>query len=133
MKSLTGGKTLGYTKRLPNGPRPSAPLPPAESAEGVDGRFPAPIRNPEAWPPNYADGYNDALRLVTEEGFARPVAPSGVSDAMVEKFASSFYRRGQTYEPERIRAALEAAQPLCCYCGGALEQVRYVPDDEDEA
>ena len=22
---------------------------------------------------------------------------------------------------------------FCCYCGGALEQVRYVPDDEDEA
>lgn len=21
---------------------------------------------------------------------------------------------------------------FCCYCGGALEQVRYVPDDEDE-
>jgi hypothetical protein len=57
----------------------------ADRGEAVDGRFPAPIRNPEAWPPNYANGYNDALRLATEEGFARPrasAAPSGVSDAV---------------------------------------------------
>ena len=26
------------------------------------GEMPAPIGNPEAWPPNYADGYNDAVR-----------------------------------------------------------------------
>jgi hypothetical protein len=62
-----------------------ATTPPSPAESAVDGRFPAPIRNPEAWPPNYANGYNDALRLATEEGFARPrasAAPSGVSDAV---------------------------------------------------
>jgi hypothetical protein len=83
----------GPDGNLVDGPHPDwkrveyayAATPPSPAESAVDGRFPAPIRNPEAWPANYADGYNDALRLVTEEGFARPAAPSGVSDAMVER------------------------------------------------
>lgn len=43
--------------------------PPAHGdGEGDDpfGDMPAPIGNPEAWPPNYADGYNDAVRNMVD-------------------------------------------------------------------
>lgn len=41
--------------------------------------------------------------------YRHPAARVEVDDAMVERFASSFYARGVTYEPERIRAAIAAA------------------------
>ena len=37
-----------------------------EAVDAAAGYLPAPIDNPEAWPPGYAEGFNEALKLVSE-------------------------------------------------------------------
>lgn len=50
----------------------------AQTSDNWRGRMPAKIANPEAWPLNYADGFNDALQLVYEEtGIAPPPHDTG--------------------------------------------------------
>jgi hypothetical protein len=50
----------------------------AQASDNWRGRMPAKIANPEAWPLNYADGFNDALQLVYEEtGIASPPHDTG--------------------------------------------------------
>ena len=56
----------------------STPTPP------VSGDFPAEITNPEAWPERYADGFNDALRIVIQCGFGTKAAPTTPSVSGLE-------------------------------------------------
>jgi hypothetical protein len=49
------------------------------------GQLPGPIGNPEAWPENYAGGYNDALALcydVIRQINSQPAAPVAVDEAV---------------------------------------------------
>lgn len=40
--------------------------PPPQPRADIRGHLPAPITNPKAWPPNYADGWNDCARLALD-------------------------------------------------------------------
>lgn len=47
-------------------PQPSAPVVDEGLREHVIGCLPAPIGNPEAWPPGFADGYNACAEIANE-------------------------------------------------------------------
>lgn len=54
--------------------------PPASAVVGRDavlGCLPAPIKNPDAWPPGYADGFNDCAQLAYESVAGAMAASSG--------------------------------------------------------
>ena len=63
----------------------------ADAVPAWFGELPAPISNPEAWPANYAGGYNDALNMCYDviRGHApQPITTQGEAVENVDHFSS---------------------------------------------
>jgi len=78
-------KDRGSCRLADESPRPAGAVP------AWFGELPAPISNPEAWPANYAGGYNDALNMCYDviRGHApQPMTTQGEAVENVDHFSS---------------------------------------------